>query len=133
MKPIKTNADHKAAITRISELMDINPAPGSDEDNELEVLAILVESYEKEHFKRDLPDPIEAIKFRMDQQGLTNKDLEPMLGTRSKVSEVLNRKRPLSISMIRRLNRHLGISAEVLIGSGKQWRKKSLGESTDIR
>ena len=129
MKPIKTLADHKAAITRISELMDINPAPGSDEDNELEILAILVESYEKEHFKRDLPDPIEAIKFRMDQQGLTNKDLEPILGSRSKVSEVLNRKRPLSISMIRRLNTQLGISAEVLIRTGIHRRRKSLSTS----
>ncbi len=111
-------------MTRISELMDIDPAPVSDEDNELEVLAILVESYEKEHFERDLPYPVKAIRFRMDLQGLTNKDLEPILGSRSKVSEVLNRKRPLSISMIRRLNKQLGISAEVLIGTESHPTKK---------
>lgn len=124
IKPIKTLADHKTAIARITELMDIDPIPGSPEDNELEILAILVETYEKEHFKRDLPDPIEAIMFRMDQQGLTHKDLEPMLGTRSRVSEVLNRKRPLSITMIRRLNQRLGISAEVLIGTASHSTEK---------
>lgn len=126
MKPIKTQTDHKAAITRISELMDIDPSPGSDQDIELEVLAILVETYEKEHFKRDLPDPIEAIRFRMEQQELTNKDLEPIFGGRSKVSEVLNRKRPLSISMIHRLNKQLGLSAEVLIGTGTQRTKRTI-------
>ena len=81
----------------------------------LDVLATLSEAYEAEHHSMDPPDPIEAIKFRMEQQGLTRKDLERLLGTRTRVSEVLNRKRSLSIAMIRRLHEELGISAEVLI------------------
>ena len=79
------------------------------------MLATLLDAYETEHYPMDPPDPIEAIKFRMEQQGLTRKDLEPIIGTRTRVAEVLNRKRGLSIEMIRRLHDHLGISAEVLI------------------
>ncbi len=115
IKLIKTKKEHAAAIARISALMDTNPKKGSAEEDELELLALLIENYEKETLKRELPDPIEAIRFRMDQQGLVNKDLEPMIGNKSKVSEVLNRKRPLSLSMIRRLNQSLGIAAEVLL------------------
>ena len=115
IKLIKTKREHAAAIKRISQLMDAEPAPGSEEESELELLALLAESYEKRFLKRTLPDPIDAIRFRMDQQGLRNKDLEPMIGSKSKVSEVLNRKRPLSLSMIRRLNQSLGVAAEVLL------------------
>ncbi len=115
IKLIKTKKEHAAAIAKISALMDTDPSPGSVEENELELLALLAETYEKESIKRELPDPIEAIRFRMDQQGLVNKDLEPMIGNKSKVSEILNRKRPLSLSMIRRLNHSLGIAAEVLL------------------
>jgi len=115
IKLIKTKKEHAAAIARISDLMDADPAPGSAEENELELLALLAETYEKESIKRQLPDPIEAIRFRMDQQGLTNKDLEPIIGSKSKVSEILNRKRSLSLSMIRRLNYSLGIATEVLL------------------
>jgi HTH-type transcriptional regulator/antitoxin HigA len=83
----------------------------------MDILATLIDAYESEHYPMDPPDPIEAIKFRMEQQGLTRKDLEKVLGTRMRVSEVLNRKRGLSINMIRRLHEKLGISADVLIRS----------------
>lgn len=81
----------------------------------LDVLATLIDAYETEHYPMDPPDPVEAIRFRMEQQGLSRKDLEPLIGTRTRVAEVLNRKRSLSIAMIRRLHDRLGISAEVLI------------------
>ncbi|GAB4233982.1 MAG: DNA-binding protein [Deltaproteobacteria bacterium] len=113
LKPIRTNADYKAALEYISTLLD---APvGSKEAGVLEVLSVLVEAYEGEHHPVDPPDPIEAIKFRMEQMGITRRDLEPYLGSRARVSEVLNRKRPLSVEMIRRLNAGLGIPAEILI------------------
>ena len=113
LKPIKTKAAHKEALKEISGLLD---APsGSPKADRLEVLSILVEAYEDEHHPIDPPDPIEAIKFRVEQQGLTRRDLEPYIGSRARVSEVLNRKRPLSVEMIRRLHKGLGIPAEVLI------------------
>ncbi len=90
--------------------------PGGTRDGDrLDILATLIDAYEAQHYPMDPPDPIEAIKFRMEQQGLTRKDLEPLIGTRTRVAEVLNRKRSLSIAMIRRLHDRLGISAEVLI------------------
>ena len=88
---------------------------GTPDGDRLDILATLIDAYEAEHYPMDPPDPIEAIKFRMEQQGLTRKDLEPIIGTRTRVAEVLNRKRGLSIEMIRRLHARLGISAEVLI------------------
>lgn len=88
---------------------------GTPKGDRLDVLATLIDAYEAEHYPMDPPDPIAAIKFRMEQQGLTRKDLEPLIGTRTRVAEVLNRKRSLSITMIRRLHEQLGISAEVLI------------------
>jgi len=112
-KIIKTEADYQQALIRVEELMD-SPAGTSDEE-ELELLAILVENYEKEHFPIDWPDPVEAILFRMEQQNLTRKDLEKYIGSQSKVSEVLNRKIPLSLNMIRALNSGLGIPFEVLL------------------
>jgi HTH-type transcriptional regulator/antitoxin HigA len=81
----------------------------------LDVLATLIDAYEADHYPMDPPDPIEAIKFRMEQQGLTRRDLEGIIGTRTRIAEILNRKRGLSMRMIRRLHEHLGISAEVLI------------------
>ncbi len=90
---------------------------GTPKGDRLDVLATLIEAYEAEHYPMDPPDPIEAIKFRMEQQALTRKDLEKILGTRTRVSEVLNRKRGLSINMIRALHQKLGISADVLIRS----------------
>jgi HTH-type transcriptional regulator/antitoxin HigA len=114
IKPIKTDADHRAALARLDTIFDA--APGSPEGDEAEVLATLVRLYEEEHSPIDLPDPIDAIRFRMDQQGLRDKDLAPYIGSASKVSEVLSGRRNLSISMIRNLSEGLGIPADVLLG-----------------
>ena len=113
IKLLKTETEYEAALTRIEALMDAEP--GSAQEDELELLALLVEKYEDEHYPIDLPDPVEAIKFRMEQQGLSRKDMIQFLGSQSKVSEVLNYKRPLSLSMIRALNEGLDIPAEVLL------------------
>jgi HTH-type transcriptional regulator / antitoxin HigA len=115
IKLIKTPEDHARALARLSELMKLAPAADTPEGDELEVLALLIEKYEKETFPMDRSDPVEAIRFRMDQQGLSNKDLIPFLGSGSKVSEVLSGKRSLSLAMIRRLSQGLGIPVEVLI------------------
>jgi HTH-type transcriptional regulator/antitoxin HigA len=113
VKPIRTEQDYAAAIAEVGRLWDAKA--GTPEGDRLDVLATLIDAYEAERDPIDPPDPIDAIKFRMEQQGLTRKDLERMLGTRTRVSEVLNRRRGLSIAMIRRLHAELGISAEVLI------------------
>ena len=113
LKPIRTEEDYEAALAEIGRLWGARS--GTVQGDRLDVLATLIEAYEGEHHPMDPPDPIEAIKFRMEQQGLTRKDLERLLGTRTRISEVLNRKRSLSIAMIRRLHEELGISAEVLI------------------
>ena len=113
IKPIKTIEDNQAALARIAELWDAKP--NTPEGDELEVLATLVEKFEAEHFPIDTPDPIEAIKFRMDQLGLLDADLVPYLGQRSRVSEILNRKRKLSITMIRKLNQGLHIPLDCLV------------------
>jgi len=115
IQPIKTEADYKVALKEVSRLMESDPKLGTPEGDRLDVLATLVEAYEAKHYPIDPPDPIEAIKFRMEQQGLTVKDLEPMIGRRNRVYEVLNRKRPLTLPMIWRLHKGLGISAESLI------------------
>lgn len=115
MKLIKSDHEHEQALARLVALMDADPPEGSQEADELDVLALLIEQYEQVHFPMDPPDPIEAIEFRMDQMGLKNKDLVPYIGSAPKVSEVLNRKRPLSLTMIRKLSDGLGISADVLI------------------
>ncbi len=113
VKPIRKKADHDAALAEVERLWGAKS--GTPDGDRLDVLATLIDAYEAAHYPIDPPDPIEAIKFRMEQQGLTRKDLEPLIGTRTRVAEVLNRKRPLSITMIRRLHETLGISAEVLI------------------
>ena len=112
-KVIKTEAEYEAALARVAELMDAQP--GSPDEQELELFALLVEQYEQEHFPIAPPDPVEAILFRMEQEGLTRKDLAAYIGSPSKVSEVLNRKRPLSLSMIRALHRGLGIPTDILV------------------
>jgi HTH-type transcriptional regulator / antitoxin HigA len=117
IRPLHTEADYKAALRRVSALIDTDPDHGTPAGDELEVLGTLVQAYERHHFPLEMPDPIEAIKFRMEQQGLAAKDLQPMIGGLNRVYEVLNRKRPLSLAMIRRLNTGLGISAECLIGA----------------
>ena len=113
VRPIRSEADYQAALAELERLW--GASAGTAEGDRLDVLATLIDAYESEHEPTDPPDPIEAIKFRMEQQGLTRRDLEPILGSRARVAEVLNRKRDLSIVMIRRLHERLGISAEVLI------------------
>lgn len=110
---IKTEEDYSRALGRIETLMDAEA--GTTEADELELLTTLVEMYEDQHYPIDMPGPIEAIKFRMEQLGLKQQDLIPFIGSRSKVSEVLNRKKSLTLSMMRGLNKGLGISAEVLL------------------
>jgi HTH-type transcriptional regulator / antitoxin HigA len=113
LKPIRTKADYKRALSEAERLWGAKS--GTPKGDRLDVLATLIDAYETRHYPMDPPDPIEAIQFRMEQQGLTRKDLEPLIGTRARVAEVMNRRRSLSIEMIRRLHEQLGISAEVLI------------------
>lgn len=113
LKPIRSEADYEEALAEVERLWGARS--GTPEGDRLDVLATLMDAYEAQHHPMDPPDPVEAIKFRMEQQGLTRKDLEPLIGTRTRVAEVLNRRRSLSIGMIRRLHDRLGISAEVLI------------------
>ena len=113
IKPLRTKKDYQAALKDVERLWGAKD--GIPDGDRLDVLATLIESYEDAHYRMDPPDPIEAIKFRMEQQGLSRKDLKPLIGTRTRVAEVLNRRRGLSIEMIRRLHKSLGISAEVLI------------------
>lgn len=115
MKAIKTEADYHDALERIESLIDRDPYEGTPDADELEVLTLLVEDYESKRFRFALPDPIEAIKFRMEQQKLAQRDLIPCIGSRSKVSEVLSGKRPLTLSMMRALHANLGIPAKVLL------------------
>ena len=113
IRPIKTDADHRMALAEIERLM--GATPGTPAGDRLEVLITLVEHYETLHEPIEPPDPIEALTYHMESRGLARRDLEPYLGSRARVAEVLNRKRPLSIEMIRKLHAGLGISAEVLI------------------
>ena len=113
IKPIKTKADYRAMLAEIETLMG---AKANSADGErLDILVTLVEAYERKHFPLELPDPVEAIKFQMDQKGLTPKDLEPMIGRLNRVYEILSYKRPLTLKMIWKLHRGLGIPAESLI------------------
>jgi HTH-type transcriptional regulator/antitoxin HigA len=113
VKPIRTEADCEAALAEVEALWGAKA--GTPKGDRLDVLATLIDAYENEHYPMDPPDPIEAIKFRMEQQGLTRKDLEGIIGTRTRIAEVLNGRRGLSIGMIRRLNQKLGIPADILI------------------
>lgn len=113
LRPIRSKADYEAALAEAERLW--GAGIGTPEGDRLDVLATLIDLYEAKQFPIDPPDPVEAILFRMEQQGLTRKDLEPMIGPRNRVADVLNRKRNLSIEMIRQLHEGLGISAEVLI------------------
>ena len=113
IRPIKTEADYQAALAEIDRLFNADSnTPAGDR---LDVLATLVEAYEEQHYSLPAPDPIEAITYHMESRGLSRRDLEPYLGSRARVAEVLNRKRPLSLDMIRRLHTGLGIAAEILI------------------
>jgi HTH-type transcriptional regulator / antitoxin HigA len=112
IKPIRTEKDYETALARIEEIFDAEPdTPAGDE---LEILASLVETYEKKNYPIELPDPIEAIKVRMEDLGLDRKDLESAIGSKGRISEILNRKRPLTLPMIQRLSEKLGLPTEVL-------------------
>ena len=113
IKPIRSEEDYRATLREIESLM--RAVAGSAEGERLDVLATLVEAYERQHFPLELPDPVEAIKFVMEQRGLTVKDLEPMIGRANRVYEFLSHKRPLTLKMIWKLHRDLGIPAECLI------------------
>lgn len=113
IRPIKTDADYRAALNDIENLMMAEP--DTVEGEKLDILVTLVEAYEAEHFPMDLPDPVEAIKFEMERKGLTVKDLEPMIGKSNRVYEILNHKRSLTLKMIWKLHEGLGIPAESLI------------------
>lgn len=113
IRPIRTEADHQAALREVERLW--GAAPGSAESDRLDVLVTLIAAYEEQHHGVDPPDPVEAILFRVEQQGLKRRDLEPYIGPRGRVSEILNRTRELTLPMIRRLHEGLGIPAEVLI------------------
>ena len=115
IKPIRTHGDYTATLKEISTLMEADPDLDTPEGDRLDILITLVQTYEQRHFPIDLPDPVEAIKFRMEQQGLKPKDLTPMIGQLNRVYEVLNRKRPLTMAMVWRLHTGLGIPAESLI------------------
>jgi HTH-type transcriptional regulator/antitoxin HigA len=115
IKAIRTEADYLAALQQVSALIDIDPAADSPDGERLDVLGTLVQAYEAKHYPIDPPDPIEAIKFRMEQSGMTVKDLVPYIGSLNRVYEILSYKRSLSLSMIRRLSEGLHIPAEVLI------------------
>ncbi len=115
VRPIRSDADYRGALRRIEVLMDMNPDAGTAEDDELDILATLVEAYEARHYPMELPDPIEAIKFYMEQNQMTAKDLQPMIGRLNRVYEVLNHTRPLTLTMIRKLHGELGIPADSLI------------------
>lgn len=113
IKPIKTKADYKAALKTVEGLMTAKA--NTPEGDRLDVLVTLIEAYERQHFPMELPDAVEAIKFRMEQQGLTVKDLEPLIGRSNRVYEVLSRKRSLTLAMIHKLHVGLGIPAESLL------------------
>ncbi|MCR6627362.1 helix-turn-helix domain-containing protein [Pseudoxanthomonas japonensis] len=114
--PIRTEKDYQTALRDLSAYFDDEPTPGTEEGDRFEILVTLVEAYEAKRFPIEAPDPIEAIRFRMEQGGLTVKDLVPSIGQPNRVYEVLNRKRGLTLEMIRNLHRDLGIPAESLIG-----------------
>ena len=115
LKPIRNEIEYDAALAEAAYFVDHEPTPGSKKADRFEVLLMLIESYEARHYSIDLPDPIEAIKFRMEQAGLKPKDLKPMIGGLNRVYEILIRKRPLTLKMIWKLHSMLGIPAKSLI------------------
>jgi HTH-type transcriptional regulator/antitoxin HigA len=116
IRPIRNEDDYRAALAEVSPLFDHDPEPGTAEGDRFDVMVTLIEAYERRHHPVGPPDPIEAIKFRMEQQGLTPRDLQPMIGRLNRVYEVLAGRRPLTLAMVRRLHTQLGIPAESLLG-----------------
>ncbi|MEX1000638.1 MAG: helix-turn-helix domain-containing protein [Crocinitomicaceae bacterium] len=113
ISPIHSEKDYQKALEQLEKIFDAKP--GTKEGDELEILSILIDKYENEHFPIEMPDPVEAIKFRMEQMGMKQKDLVAMIGFKSRVSEILNRKRKLTLDMVRKLSKALRIPTEVLI------------------
>ncbi|MFN4285831.1 MAG: type II toxin-antitoxin system HigA family antitoxin [Lacibacter sp.] len=113
IKPIKNKKDYKAALERLEAIFDAKP--GTPEGDELEVLGILIDAYEQEQYPIDFPDPIEAIKFRMEQMGYSQSDLAKVIGLKSRASELLNKKRKLNLEIIRKLHHSMGIPTDVLV------------------
>ena len=113
IRPIRNKADHRWALKEVERLWDANP--GTPDGDRVDILVTLIETYEARHFPIAAPDPISAINFMLDQKGLTRRDLEPAIGGRGRVSEVLNRKRPLTLAMVRALGKLLDIPAEILV------------------
>ena len=122
IKPIRSQADYKAALARLEQIWD--PEPDTPAADELEILTLLIERYEERHYPIDPPDPVSAILFRMEQQGLTRRDLEPFIGSRARVSEVLGRRRALTLDMIRRLHAglHIRLSLTDTFAGRATWR-----------
>lgn len=116
IKPIRTEQDYEAALRAVEPMFENEPGLGTPEGDYFEVMCLLIEDYEKKHYPIEPPSPIEAIKFRMDQQGLSVKDLEPAIGKSNRVYEILNGTRTLTLPMIRRLHAQLGIPLESLVG-----------------
>lgn len=136
IKPIKTEEDYQEALETIDR--DFDAQAGTPEGNRVEVLSILVEAYEAEHYAIPLPDPISAIEFHMERLGLNRRDLEPLIGSRARVSEILNRKRPLTMRMIRNLHDRLEISFDILMqrypgSADRQPRTRNSARSTPNR
>ncbi|MDZ4739377.1 MAG: transcriptional regulator [Alphaproteobacteria bacterium] len=113
IRPIRNKADHRWALKEVERLWDANP--GTPDGDRVDILVTLIEAYEARHFPIAAPDPISAINFMLDQKGLTRRDLEPAIGSRGRVSEVLNQKRPLTLAMVRALGKLLDIPAEILV------------------
>ena len=116
VRPIRNKREYEAALDEIKRYFENEPAPGTPEADRCDLLALVIEDYEKKNWPVDAPDPVEAILFAMEHRGLSRRDLEPLIGSRARVAEVLNHKRSLTLPMIRRLHAGLGIPAEVLIG-----------------
>jgi HTH-type transcriptional regulator / antitoxin HigA len=115
INPIRTKSDYKATLAVVSKLVDKDPAPGTPDGDRLDVLTTLIEVYEAKHYPIPSPDPIDLLQHVMESRGLTRKDMEPYIGSRARVSEVLNRARPLTLAMIRRLSDALDLPADVLV------------------
>src|ERR1700693_6140994 len=131
IRPIKTESDYAAALRRIEAVW--GAAPGTSEGDELEILVTLVEAWESQHYPIDLPDPVEAIKFRLEQEGKDYRALIGVIGQRTRVYEVMRRARPLSLNMIRKLHRKLQIPAEVLIQPARKAARRSSGQERTQR
>jgi HTH-type transcriptional regulator/antitoxin HigA len=131
IQPVRNEAEHDAAVERITQLMGVDP--DSAASDELEILVTLVDAYEAKHFPMNVPEPVTIIKFQMEQQGLTRKDLEPLIGSRARVSEILTGKRALTLPMIRRLHQEMGIPVDLLVGATAAPPRKTRRNRRDYR